>query len=664
MTFLFAKTPVLTNSENFYDIINSLPVGILILEYNNNFLLNDYKISYSNSLAKKLLFIKTEYDLSEFCKISKEIKEFSVSDKISKISLYEFIFNSIDGNKKFLINNSILFFKTKHKNSKIYIVIDNYDDERINIQKSYLNNIGENYVSTLYHEINNPLNCLLMTISELINDKMLEIKKRIEFLVFLLKVFLKNFILFFQISKLTKENIKSNTTINLKRLFDKINLKYSQLFQYKRITFVINLDISSDKCVNLDYYYFKNLLKNLFIYFYQHTRNGGFFIIQSKEILSKNGRSIKVTFSNNKIDNSVHRSYSTYDAAKSLACFIKHNTENIIQTEKINIDILNKLSNCLNIKIEFTKKKDISIYIPLEEESFFESNSENENQIEKIQNFNNKIVEESKEEEKGFETPAFKHKKKVTFHSQIISKSPRKSLRSNSVIEIEKIQELNNSNIIKTNYENYNNYFEERKINISTQALNNKETICSRHFTKRYKEINKTLKNICRNDLLIPNSKTFHLNDDCIQKITKKVSESDLIKKNDILIVDDEQFNLNALSNILKKLNLSSDTCYDGEECIKIILDQLKEGICQYKLIFMDIVMPIMNGLLTVEKIQGLCNENKIDKDKLNIVFISASYDQKENVKNLRKSCPIIKDFLVKPIKVTQIKEVLNNFYK
>ena len=78
----------------------------------------------------------------------------------------------------------------------------------------------------------------------------------------------------------------------------------------------------------------------------------------------------------------------------------------------------------------------------------------------------------------------------------------------------------------------------------------------------------------------------------------------------------------------------------------------------------MDIVMPIMNGLLTVEKIQGLCNENKIDKDQLNIVFISASYDQKENVKNLRKSCPIIKDFLVKPIKVTQIKEVLNNFYK
>ena len=54
MTFLFAKTPILTNSENFYDIINSLPVGILILEYNNNFLLNDYKITYSNSLAKKL----------------------------------------------------------------------------------------------------------------------------------------------------------------------------------------------------------------------------------------------------------------------------------------------------------------------------------------------------------------------------------------------------------------------------------------------------------------------------------------------------------------------------------------------------------------------------------------------------------------------------------
>ena len=51
---------------------------------------------------------------------------------------------------------------------------------------------------------------------------------------------------------------------------------------------------------------------------------------------------------------------------------INYGKKNNIKISNINIDILNKLSNCLNIKIEFTKKKDISVYIPLEDESFFE----------------------------------------------------------------------------------------------------------------------------------------------------------------------------------------------------------------------------------------------------------------------------------------------------
>ena len=45
------------NEDFFYDIINSVPVGILILDNNNNIFDNDNKIIFSNSLAKKLLLI-------------------------------------------------------------------------------------------------------------------------------------------------------------------------------------------------------------------------------------------------------------------------------------------------------------------------------------------------------------------------------------------------------------------------------------------------------------------------------------------------------------------------------------------------------------------------------------------------------------------------------
>ena len=140
--------------------------------------------------------------------------------------------------------------------------------------------MGDQYLSTLYHEINNPLNSLLITISDIIKETMPEIKRRIEFLVFLLKMFLKTFILFFQISTLTKENLKSNTTINLDSLMNKISLKYSQLYEYKTIKFINHTENLTNKCVNLDYYYFKNLIKSLFIYFYQHTKTGGNFTIK------------------------------------------------------------------------------------------------------------------------------------------------------------------------------------------------------------------------------------------------------------------------------------------------------------------------------------------------------------------------------------------------
>ena len=73
--------------------------------------------------------------------------------------------------------------------------------------------------------------------------------------------------------------------------------------------------------------------------------------------------------------------------------------------------------------------------------------------------------------------------------------------------------------------------------------------------------------------------------------------------------------------------------------------------------------MPIMNGLQTVETLQKMCNEKKRNGNDISVIFISASLDQKDDVNNLKKKCPIIKDFLVKPIKISQIENVINNFY-
>ena len=55
--------------------------------------------------------------------------------------------------------------------------------------------------------------------------------------------------------------------------------------------------------------------------------------------------------------------------------------------------------------------------------------------------------------------------------------------------------------------------------------------------------------------------------------------------------------------------------------------------------------------------------KKKINGNDISVIFISASLDQKDDVNNLKKKCPIIKDFLVKPIKISQIENVINNFY-
>ena len=673
------NNPLFTSSESLCDVINLLPIGVLILENSESKLNNDYKISYSNSLAKKLLFINKDYDFNNFCINANKFKEFTIGNNINGITLYEFIFNKkVSGNKKFILNNNIIYVKLKYKNSKIYIVIDDYDEERQKIQKNYISNIGEQYLCTLYHEINNPLNSLLISISQIINNKMTEVKKRIEFLVFLLKMFLKTFILFFQISSLNKENLKTNTTINLDLLMKKISGKYSQLFEYKRIKFISNLNNLSKKCVNLDYYYFKNLLKNIYIYFYYHIKIGGVFYIESKEVFLNKNYFINLIFSKNKNSENLKRSYSTND--NTSIEFLKNN----IQTENINIEIISKLANFLNIKIELSKKKDILLYIPYEEDyifnSFctFENEEEDEDVIDNINclnknNFKNNLKKSSKNEKLN----SNKIIKKSSFNNtQIYKKKYKIELgKSKTYIEpdsnFEKIENNNNNQEIITE-ENYisssdvseredNEIKSNEKKTLSTNmTLSQKDTISSRQFTLKctLKEKNKSSGN------LKINLENLYKEENQINNNINDKNNKNNILINDVLIVDDEQFNLNSLSNILNKLKIKCDTCQDGKNCIKLIEDQItKNNKCNYKLILMDIVMPIMNGLQTVEKIQEMCNENKINEKDINIIFISASFDQKENVNNLKKKCSIVKDFLVKPIKVSQIKNVINNFY-
>ena len=68
-------------------------------------------------------------------------------------------------------------------------------------------------------------------------------------------------------------------------------------------------------------------------------------------------------------------------------------------------------------------------------------------------------------------------------------------------------------------------------------------------------------------------------------------------KTNKVLIVDDSKSSAILLEYMVKQLNLEFKTVSDGEIAIK-------ENLHEYDVVFMDIEMPVMNGLETTKYIR------------------------------------------------------------
>ena len=84
------------------------------------------------------------------------------------------------------------------------------------------------------------------------------------------------------------------------------------------------------------------------------------------------------------------------------------------------------------------------------------------------------------------------------------------------------------------------------------------------------------------------------------------------------LIVDDDIFNITALSTILKQLGHTCNAAYNGQQAIEKALERqnVKCGhqCRQYKMIFMDFSMPIMDGFEAARRLKGLMRDGEISK--------------------------------------------------
>ncbi len=82
----------------------------------------------------------------------------------------------------------------------------------------------------------------------------------------------------------------------------------------------------------------------------------------------------------------------------------------------------------------------------------------------------------------------------------------------------------------------------------------------------------------------------------------------DDVEKCSVLVVDDDAINRLVLKSLLKKHGYNSIEARDGKEAVSLIDCYIKTNkLHELMIIFMDLQMPVMNGIVATERIQELC---------------------------------------------------------
>ena len=148
---------------------------------------------------------------------------------------------------------------------------------------------------------------------------------------------------------------------------------------------------------------------------------------------------------------------------------------------------------------------------------------------------------------------------------------------------------------------------------------------------------------------------------DLCQKIVNKtsLSEDQEVNTNNkvfnasgskILVVDDNKINLKVAERLLRDYNISVETANSGSECIDKVLDGKI-----YDLIFMDIMMPKMTGIETLENLKNIVGF------KMPVVALTADVISGMEEKYISEG---FDDCLAKPIVEEELYYMLRKFLK
>lgn len=131
-----------------------------------------------------------------------------------------------------------------------------------------------------------------------------------------------------------------------------------------------------------------------------------------------------------------------------------------------------------------------------------------------------------------------------------------------------------------------------------------------------------------------------------------------------VLIVDDTLFNLEVCKNLLKKMGVDCDVAHNGIEAIDLTKNSFNDGSkfcgdCKfYKIIFMDIDMPIKNGIeTTIDLVKIFKNKNH---KKTKIIGLSAFHQENIIAESLNAG---MIDYITKPVSLKKMAEIIEKYF-
>ena len=107
----------------------------------------------------------------------------------------------------------------------------------------------------------------------------------------------------------------------------------------------------------------------------------------------------------------------------------------------------------------------------------------------------------------------------------------------------------------------------------------------------------------------------FELVDDVSESMSEKITVNDFERPNfkgDILVCEDNSLNQQVICDHLSRVGIRTVVAYNGKEGVNAVEERINSGKKPFDLIFMDIHMPIMDGLEAAEHIKQLGVETPI----------------------------------------------------